>query len=61
MLVNCSPDRKREGSPFHGSWPPLVSVPITLTGCLVRAVGALAPGEGGNWGRPRKPEDCPFL
>lgn len=45
MLVNCSQDRKGEDSPFHGYWQSLVLVLVMLTGCLIRAAGALLLGK----------------
>lgn len=56
-----SQDRKGEGLPFCGHWQWLVFVLITLTGCLIRAAGALVLGKGKSWGRPGEAEECPLL
>lgn len=54
MLVTCRPDRKGEGSPFHGYWQWLILVLITLTGCLL--------GKGKRWGGGAgQPGVHPFL
>lgn len=59
MLVNCSQDRKGEGSPFRGSWPSLALAPSMLTGGHRRAAGAFswARGKAGETQEAR----CLFL